>query len=332
MKACRREPTDYTPVWLMRQAGRYLPEYRAIRTNVSMLELCKRPDLASEVTVMAVERLGVDAAIIFSDLLLILEPMGLRLEYTKDEGPRIRNPVRSPEDIGRLKVPDPGEFSFVLEAIRMTRQALRPTVPLIGFAGAPFTLASYMIEGSGSKSYQGTKALMFGSPSVWQALMEVLCRTAVGFLNAQIAAGAQAVQLFDSWAGCLSPATYREFVLPHVKYVIDRIAPGTPVISFMTGNPGLLEAVRDAGGDVIGLDFRVDLDEAWARLGNVGVQGNLDPCALLCERPVLLKQAQDVLGRAGGRPGHIFNLGHGVLPETPVDNVLALVEHVHAAG
>ncbi|MBI3077861.1 MAG: uroporphyrinogen decarboxylase [Deltaproteobacteria bacterium] len=331
LKACQREPTAYTPIWLMRQAGRYLPEYRAIRARLSFLELCKDPEAAAEVTLLPVERLGVDAAILFADILLPVEPMGVGLEFSRGEGPVIRRPVRTGADVDRLSEVDPGEaVPFVFDTVRQVRQALDGRVPLIGFAGAPFTLASYLIEGGASRDFLHTKRLMYGDPGAWSALMEKLARTVTGYLNGQIAAGAQAVQLFDSWVGCLAPEDYRERVLPHTRRVIQGITPRVPVIHFGTGTAGLLELMREAGGEVIGLDWRVDLGEAWRRLGDgVGVQGNLDPAALLATPDEVRRRAKAILDRAGGRPGHIFNLGHGVLPQTPVDHVVALVEAVH---
>ena len=331
MRACRREPAPHTPIWLMRQAGRYMPEYRAVRNKTTFLELCKNPSLAAEVTVTAAERLGVDAAIIFADILLILEPMGVDLEFAQGEGPVIHNPVRQAADVDRLRqVEDVSELDFVNEAIRQTRRALKPDIPLIGFAGAPFTLASYLTEGGGSKNYVHTKRLMYNDGGAWHAMMSLIATSLVKYLNSQIEAGAQAVQLFDSWVGCLSPDDYREFVLPHTRRVIEGIKPGVPVIHFGTGTAALLELMREAGGDVIGLDWRVRLDEGWARVGHdVAIMGNLDPIALFSDRKVLLAHAKRVLDQAARRPGHIFNLGHGILPETPVDNVIALVDFVH---
>jgi uroporphyrinogen decarboxylase len=331
MRACRREPVPYTPIWLMRQAGRYMAEYRAVRAKTTFLELCKTPSLAAEVTVTAAERLGVDAAIIFADILLILEPMGADLEFAHGEGPVIHNPVREARDVDRLRqLEDVSTLDFVNEAIRQTRRALKPDIPLIGFSGAPFTLASYLTEGGGSKNYVHTKRLMYNDRGAWHAMMELIASGLVKYLNAQIDAGAQAVQLFDSWVGCLSPDDYREFVLPHTRAVIQNVKPGVPVLHFGTGTAALLELMREAGGDVIGLDWRVRLDEGWKRVGHdVAVMGNLDPVALFAEREVLLAQAKRVLDQAERRPGHIFNLGHGILPETPVENVIALVEMVH---
>ena len=330
LRACRREPTPYTPVWLMRQAGRYMPEYRQIRARVPFLELCKTPDLAAEVTVTAVERLGVDAAIIFADILLILEPMGMQLEFSAGDGPVLHNPIRTLADVERLRDVEPEEsLPFVLQAVTTARAQLKPHIPLIGFAGAPFTLASYMIEGGGSRDYVRTKTLMYTQPEAWHALMACLSRNLVRYLNSQIAAGAQVVQLFDSWVGTLSPTDYSTFVLPHSRAVLANLTPGVPAIHFGTGTSALLELMREAGGDVIGVDFRVELDQAWQRLGEVGIQGNLDPAVLYAERDYVRQRVQRILQQAGGRAGHIFNLGHGILPTTPVDNVLALIDAVH---
>lgn len=331
LRACRREPVPYTPIWLMRQAGRYMPEYREVRAKTGFLELCKTPSLAAEVTVTAAERLGVDAAIIFADILLILEPLGVDLEFAEGEGPVIHNPVRVPADVDRLReLEDPGALQFVYDAIRQTRNALKPEIPLIGFSGAPFTLASYLIEGGGSKNYIHAKRLMYDDTGAWHALMSLLTRALPAYLNAQIEAGAQAVQLFDSWVGCLSVDDYREFVLPHTREVIRNINPNVPVIHFGTGTAALLESMREAGGNVIGLDWRVRLDEGWQRVGHdVAIMGNLDPVALFTGQDKLRAQAKRILDQAGGRAGHIFNLGHGILPQTPVENVIALVEMVH---
>jgi uroporphyrinogen decarboxylase len=302
-----------------------------VRARTTFLELCKNPSLAAEVTVTAAERLGVDAAIIFADILLILEPMGIDLEFARGEGPVIHNPVRKASDVDRLlEVEDVAALEFIYEAIRQTRRALKPNIPLIGFCGAPFTLASYMTEGSGSKNYVHTKRLMYDDAGAWHAMMALISRALVKYLNAQIAAGAQAVQLFDSWVGCLSPDNYREFVLPHTQRVIRGVTPGVPVIHFGTGTSALLELMREAGGDVIGLDWRVRLDDGWQRVGHdVAVMGNLDPVVLFAKQDVLRAQTEKILEQAGGRAGHIFNLGHGILPETPVENVIALVEMVH---
>jgi len=331
LRACRREPTPYTPVWLMRQAGRYMPEYRALRERVPFLTLCKSPELAAQVTVEAVERLGVDAAIIFADILLIVEPMEVGLEFSQGDGPVIHRPVRSGTDVDRLGESPPAEtVPFVFEAVRKARASLPTHIPLIGFSGAPFTVASYLIEGGSSRNYIETKRFMYQDPGAWRALMERLVRITTAYLNGQITAGAQAVQLFDSWIGCLSPADYRRFILPHMKSLIAGITPGTPVIHFGTDTAGLLELMAEAGGDVIGVDWRIDLDVAWRRIGFTrAVQGNLDPVALFASQDELRKQIRRVLDAAAGRPGHIFNLGHGILPQTPVENVIALVEMVH---
>ena len=308
-----------------------MPEYREVRSRMSFLELCKTPSVAAEVTVTAAERLGVDAAIIFADILLIVEPMGIELEFATREGPTIHNPVRTAEDVDRLReVDDVDSLEYVFEAIRQTRASLRSDLPLIGFSGAPFTLASYIIEGGGSRNYVHTKSLMYTDKGAWDSLMSLISRALVKYLNAQIVAGAQAVQLFDSWVGCLNGDDYREYVLPHTRNVISGLTPGTPVIHFGTGTSALLELMREAGGDVIGLDWRVRLDEAWQRIGHdVAVMGNLDPVALFAGKDHIRAQAKKILEQTAGRTGHIFNLGHGILPQTPVENVIALVETVH---
>jgi uroporphyrinogen decarboxylase len=331
LAACRRERTPYTPVWLMRQAGRYMEEYRKLRAQYDFLELCKKSDLAAEIALTPVERLGVDAAIVFADILLLLEPMGVGLEYTKDGGPVIHHPVSSRTHVEQLLEFDPEEaLPFVFEAVRKTCTALDGKVPLIGFAGAPFTLASYLVEGGSSRNYLKTKKLIYSNPGAWRGLMERLASLTAKYLNAQIAAGAGAVQLFDSWAGCLSPDDYERFVLPYTRTTIKGLTPGIPVIHFSTGTGGFLKSVRAAGGDVIGVDWRVNLDAAWNELGHdVGIQGNLDPAALLASPKDIRRRVAEILTRAGGKPGHIFNLGHGVLPETPVENVIAMVEAVH---
>jgi len=334
LKAARREPTDTTPIWIMRQAGRYLPEYMAVRSKVTFIELCKRPELAAEVTLTAQRVLGVDAAILFADLLPILEPMGIDLEYAKGEGPVIHNPIKSPGDVDRFRELETVEpLNYVFDAVRMIRRDLPADIPLLGFAGAPFTLASYVIEGGGSRNYLDTKRMMYCDEGAWKTLMERLVRSLVRYINAQIDAGCQAIQLFDSWAGCLSPGDYRRYVLPYTRRVIEGIPADVPVINFLTGNPALLPLLRQAGGSVIGLDWRVDLAEAWQTVGHdVAVQGNLDPVSLLADLPTLRARARNVLEQAAGRPGHIFNLGHGVFPEVPPDHVKALVEMVHELG
>jgi len=331
MRACRCEPTAVTPVWLMRQAGRYMADYREVRRRVGFLELCKDPSLCSEVMCTAVKRLGVDAAIVFSDMLPILEPMGLDLEFAPSGGPIIHNPVRESIDVDRvLELENLGSLHFVMEAVRLTRGDLPPHLPLIGFAGAPFTLASYAIEGGSSRAYLHTKTLMYRDEGAWRALMERFSRAVVRYLNAQIAAGAQAVQIFDSWVGCLGVEDYRHFVLPHVKQVIAGLEPDVPVIHFATGNPALNRLLGEAGGCVVGVDWRMRLDDAWQAVGTQrAIQGNLEPTVLLADRPYLRRRVRELLDMAAGRPGHIFNLGHGVLPQTPEDNAVALVDAVH---
>ena len=334
MKACRKEPVDATPVWLMRQAGRYMEEYRELRAKVAFLELCKTPHLVSEVTVTAARKLGVDAAIIFADLLLIVEPLGFSLAYDQGEGPSINPPLRSPREVDRLREVDSEQaLRYFYDGVRQTRADLDPKLPLLGFAACPFTLASYLIEGGGSRNYRHTKALMYRDAGAWRVLMEHLARNLARYINGQIATGVQAVQVFDTWVGCLGPADYREFALPYTRMMIEGIAPGTPIIHFGTGTGMLLERMREAGGHILGLDSHVELDQAWARLGyGVGVQGNLDPVVLYAGQAYIRTRVERVLAQAGGRPGHIFNLGHGLLPDTPLDNVLALVDMVHESS
>lgn len=330
LRACRREPTERTPIWLMRQAGRYMEEYRRVREKVSFLELCRNPQLCAEVMLTAVDKIGVDAAIIFADLLPILVPMGLDLEFQRGEGPVIHNPVRETEDLQRVReLESVDSLDFVMETVRLTRAGLPDEIPVIGFAGAPFTLASYTIEGGGSRSYVHTKTLMYRDEGAWHELMGRLARSITRYLNAQIAAGAQAVQIFDSWVGCLGVEDYRRYVLPHSQTVIQNLVPGVPVIHFGTGNPALLPLFAEAGGDVIGVDWRIPLDDAWAAVGyDKAVQGNLEPLVLLATPDEIRRRAKDVLDRAAGRPGHIFNLGHGIIPQVPVDHVIHLVEAV----
>jgi uroporphyrinogen decarboxylase len=330
LRACRREPVERTPIWLMRQAGRYMAEYRQVREKVSFLELCKRPELCAEVMITAVNRLGVDAAIIFADILPILEPLGFQLEFAQDEGPVIHNPVRAAADVDRVReLESMDALSFVPETVRQTRAGLKPHIPVIGFAGAPFTLASYAIEGGGSRNYLNAKSLMYRDEGAWNALLGKLSRAVARYLNAQIAAGAQAVQLFDSWVGCLGPQDYRRYVLSHTQSVIDALPSDIPVIHFGAGNPALLPALAEAGGTVMGIDWRVRLDDAWRAVGyDRAVQGNLDPLVLFSEPDEIRKRARDLLDQAGRRPGHIFNLGHGIDKRTPVENVIALVQAV----
>jgi uroporphyrinogen decarboxylase len=331
LKACRREPTDCTPVWMMRQAGRYLPEYRAVRNKYSFLEMCKNPELAAEVTLQPA-RLGVDALILFADILLPLEGMGLKLEFSHQEGPIIHNPVRRKEDVSALRIVEPEEsVPYVFQAIALVRRELDGRLPLIGFAGAPFTLASYMIEGRGSRNYLCCKEMMWKAPEIWHPLMEKVSQMILSYLKGQIAAGAQAVQMFDSWVGTLAPEDYRDYVLPYSRYVLEGLKEeGVPVIHFANNASSFLELIGEGGGDVIGLDWRIGLDEAWRRLGyGKAIQGNLDPAVLLAPPPVIEQKVQEILKKVGGRPGHIFNLGHGIHKETPVENAQFFIEAVH---
>jgi len=321
-----------TPVWFMRQAGRYMPEYRKLRERYSILDLCHTPELAAQVTLQPVERLGVDAAILFADILLPFEPLGLGLSFAAGEGPHIANPVGRQADVERLPVLDPEQdLGYVLEAVRLARAALPKDVPLIGFAGAPFTLASYAIEGGSTRTFTRTKTLMYQAPDTWHLLLGKLAELVGRYLAAQARSGAQALQLFDSWVGCLSPQDYNTFVLPHSRRALALASEsGVPVIHFGTGTASFLEDFAGAGGAVVGVDWRIPLDAAWRRIGESrAVQGNLDPAALLAPAAERDAQVRDILARAGGRPGHIFNLGHGVLPETDVGAVRAVVDLVH---
>jgi len=331
LRACRRQPVDRTPVWFMRQAGRYMAEYREIRARHTLLDICRSPELSTIVTLQPLRRIDLDAAILFSDLLLPLEPMGIPFDFVRGEGPAIESPLRSEADIDRLKCFEPRDaLSHVLQAIRMIRSELEGDVPLIGFGGAPFTLASYAIEGGHSNTFALTKALMYGNPRAWHRLCDLLSSIVGEYMNAQIDAGVQAVQIFDSWAGALNSNDYREFVLPHTKKIFDMMGGRVPTIHFGTGTAAILSDLRDAGGDVIGADWRIPLDEAWDRIGyDRAIQGNLDPTLLLAPLDRMLAGADHVLERAGARPGHIFNLGHGILPTTPVEHVQALAQHVH---
>ncbi|MEK6234068.1 MAG: uroporphyrinogen decarboxylase [Planctomycetales bacterium] len=331
LRACRGEPTERTPVWLMRQAGRYMEEYRKVRADVPFLDLCRNPELCAEVMLTAVEKIGVDAAIIFADLLPILEPMGLDLEFAPGDGPVIHNPVRESQDVDRvIELESVDSLHFVMETVRQTRAGLPDRIPVIGFAGAPFTLASYLIEGGSSRNYLHTKTLMYRDEGAWHELQGRIARSVARYLNAQIAAGAQAVQLFDSWVGCLGMEDYQRYVLPHVRTVFESLTPGVPTIHFGAGNPALLPLFREGGGDVIGVDWRIRLDDAWRIIGHdKSVQGNLEPLVLLASPEEIRRRAAEVLRQAGGRPGHIFNLGHGILPQTPVEHVRGLVDAVH---
>jgi uroporphyrinogen decarboxylase len=333
LKACRREPVDATPVWFMRQAGRYMADYRELRRRYSLLDICRQPELAVAVTLQPVDVIEVDAAILFSDLLVPFTPMGLDFDFVKGEGPSIEHPIRSVADVNRLRRFEPREaLAHVLETIRLLRRELTGRVPLIGFGGAPFTLAAYAIEGGPSTTYARTKAFMYAEPEAWHRLCDGFATMMADYLTAQVEAGAQALQVFDSWAGALGRADYREFALPHSKKIFDALKDaGVPIIHFGVNTTAILREIREAGGDVIGLDWRQPLDEGWAAIGHDrGVQGNLDPTLLLGPEARLFAGADDVLRRAGGRPGHIFNLGHGVLPNTPLERVQALARHVHA--
>ena len=354
LAACRREPTDRTPIWLMRQAGRYMSVYRAVRERHGFLEMVKRPEVAAEVTLQPIEAFGMDAAIIFADILPPLEGLGIKLTFEKGEGPVIHNPIRAPADIAALRPYDPEEVSgYTLEALRLVKAALPAGTALYGFSGAPFTLASYAIEGGGSREYRRTKAMMYGDPASWHALMTKLSDLVASYLVAQVRAGADVVQIFDSWAGALAPDDYAEYVLHHTRAAIDRTrtllrdapAPGAgpshltphsshlepPIVYFGTDMNGMLPLLRETGADVLGLDWRVNLDDGWAQYGHdVAVQGNLDPMALHGPWPEVERRARRILERAAGRPGHIFNVGHGILTETPEDNVRRLVEFVQS--
>lgn len=332
LRACRRVPVDRTPVWFMRQAGRYMPEYRALREKYSLLEICRQPELAAEVTLQPVNLLGVDAAILFADILLPLIPMGVDIEFVRGDGPVIHNPIRSDADIAGLRPIEAEQaLGHVMRAVQLVRHELPGEIALIGFAGAPFTLASYLVEGGASRDFLRTKRLMYSEGRAWRELMEKLSTMLTDYLVAQVRAGAQAVQLFDSWVGALSPEDYRDYVQPYSASVLEGVSQaGVPVIHFGTGTATLLEDMREAGGDVIGVDWRIPLDRAWERLGpSVAIQGNLDPVALFAPRPELERQVRRILQAAAGRPGHVFNLGHGILPETPVESAKAVVEMVH---
>jgi uroporphyrinogen decarboxylase len=335
LRACRREDVDRTPIWLMRQAGRYMAEYRAIRERHGFLEMVKTPELAAQVTMQPVQAFDIDAAIIFADILPLLEGMGLQLTFEKGEGPVIHNPLRSPADIAALRRPDPREtVAYTLDAIRLVKQELAERIPLIGFSGAPFTLASYAIEGGSTRDFRTTKRLMYAQPETWQQLMTRLTTLVGDYLLAQVEAGANALQIFDSWAGELAPGDYEEYVLPYVQQCVATAkGSGVPVIYFGTDMNGLLPLLRRTDADVLGLDWRISIDDGWAELGpGVAVQGNLDPSVLFAPWPEIERRAADILTRVAGRPGHIFNLGHGIMTETPVEHVKQLVDFVHRAS
>jgi uroporphyrinogen decarboxylase len=326
VRACKAQPVERTPVWFMRQAGRYMAEYRAVRKQYSLIEICKKPEVAAEVTITAAEYLGVDAAIIFADLLLPLEVMGLPFHFAAGEGPKIEKPVREAADIARLRTDRAADLGYVSEAIRLVCKHFGDRLPMIGFCGAPFTLASYMIEGGGSRNYIHTKKMMYSSPRVWNELMTKLVAVTGEYSAEQVRAGADVIQIFDSWVGCLSVEDYRRYVLPHATDLVKRLQKtGAPIIYFGTDSSTLLPSMQETGAEVIGLDWRIPLDEGWRLLKNKGaVQGNLDPVLLFAEWKELESRAREILAKAAGRPGHIFNLGHGILPETPVDNVKRL--------
>jgi uroporphyrinogen decarboxylase len=330
VRACRAEPVDTTPVWFMRQAGRYMAEYRAVRKAHSILEICKSSELAAEVTITAAEKLGVDAAIIFADLLLPLEVMGLDFRFEAGEGPVIEKPLRTADDIKHLRSDRAADLGYVAESVRRVAKHFGAKLPVIGFCGAPFTLASYMIEGGGSRHYVHTKQMMYTQPKAWEELMTKLVRVLAYYAAEQVGAGADVIQVFDSWVGCLAPDDFRKYVQPHATALVRELQKtGVPIIYFGTDSATLLPAMKETGAEVIGVDWRSNLDDAWASLHHRGaVQGNLDPVTLFADKKVLRERAHDVLQRAAGRPGHIFNLGHGILPETPVENVIALVDYV----
>jgi uroporphyrinogen decarboxylase len=332
LRACRGERVEYTPVWLMRQAGRYLPQYQSIRSNLDFLTLCKTPELAAEVTLQPVEILGVDAAILFSDILIPVEAMGMSLEFSEKEGPVLGEPIRNKSAVDRLIIPDAeDDMSFVIETIKILREKLNDKVPLIGFSGAPFTLATYMIEGGSSKNFIHTKKMMFQNPRLFNYLLDKLTLTIISYLSAQIKAGAQAVQIFDTWAGILSPLDYKKYVLPYIKKAITELKKeGVPIIYFVNDCAGILKEIKKSGADVIGIDWKIDIADAIKQLGKKFViQGNLDPSALFLPKDEIEDRVKDILWKGESAKGHIFNLGHGILPETPVENAIALVEAVH---
>ncbi|SVA69864.1 uncharacterized protein METZ01_LOCUS122718 [marine metagenome] len=332
LKACRGAQTDVTPIWFMRQAGRYMKAYRDLKEKYSFLEMCKNSDLATEVTLQPLDVLGVDAAIIFADILLPLEPMGTGLEFTAGDGPVIPRPVKNQKDIEKLSLINAEEdLGFVGDAIRKVRGEISEKMPLIGFSGAPFTLCSYMIEGGKSRDFTSTKLMMFEAPEMWNLLMDKVCTVLVDYLKMQVKAGAQALQIFDSWVGCMGPQDYEKYVMPHTRRVISGLQEmGVPIINFSTGTSTLLDTVAKAGGDVISFDWRITIDDAWKKIGyDRSIQGNLDPTLVFAPIPVIRDRVLEIMRRVGGRPGHIFNLGHGILQHTPVDHVKAIVDMVH---
>jgi uroporphyrinogen decarboxylase len=329
VKACKSQPVDRTPVWFMRQAGRYMPEYRAVRKQYSLIEICKRPEVAADVTITAAETLNVDAAIIFADLLLPLEVMGLPFHFSPGEGPVIEKPIRDQADISRLRTDRAADLGYVADAVRLVCKHFESRLPVIGFCGAPFTLASYMIEGGGSRNYVNTKKMMYSSTAAWEQLMGKLVSVASEYAAEQVRAGADVIQIFDSWVGCLSVDDYRRYVLPRTTELVKTLRKsGVPIIYFGTDSATLLSSMKQTGAEVIGLDWRIPLDEGWNAVGSGAVQGNLDPVLLFADWKEIKPRAEEILRRSAGRPGHIFNLGHGILPETPVENVKALARFV----
>lgn len=333
IRACRRQTVDATPVWFMRQAGRYMPEYRAIREKVSMLDAIRTPEIAHQITMQPINAFHLDAAILFADILIPLIPMGIDLDFIKGEGPQINTPIRTLADVEKLQLlPAAETMPFIAESVRSLRAELTPrNIPLIGFAGAPFTLASYAIEGGGSKNYENSKGMMWNAPSVWHTFMEKLVSVLTDYLTLQVQAGASALQIFDSWAGALGARDFATYAAPYTKALIQNVRKlGVPVIYFSTGTGALFDQISDLGSDVVSVDWRMPLDRAWREIGyDKAIQGNLDPVMLFAEWDVLKRAVDDILAQAGGRPGHIFNLGHGILPGTPIDTVRRLADYVH---
>ena len=331
LKACRLEPTDRTPVWFMRQAGRYMPEYREMRKSHQMIEICKSPELSASLAAMPVEKFGVDAAILFSDIMVPLLEMGVNLRIVDDIGPVVRHPLRTMQDVDSVGCLDTSSVAYVFDSIKRTRELLGDKVPVIGFSGAPFTLASYLVEGGSSRNYLNVKTMMYTRRETWEMLMEKLSDVVVSYLSEQVAAGSRVIQLFDSWAGALSPEDYREFVLPHMSSIAEKLSErGACVISFLTGNSSLLPMMKCAGVAVVSVDWRTNIDDAWRMIGfDTAIQGNLDPSVLIADREYVIERASDILKRTEGHRGHIFNLGHGILKETPEANVAELVNFIH---
>ena len=332
VRACLRRPVDRPPVWFLRQAGRYMAEYREVRKHHTLVEICKRPEIAAEVTITAAEKLGVDAAIIFADLLLPLEPMGLDFEFVAGEGPMVHHPLRTVESIDRLRTDRAGELEYVAQAIERVAGHFKDQLGIIGFCGAPYTLASYMIEGGSSRNYIFTKQLMYSKSGAWDKLLDKIVAVLLPYCQQQVDAGADVIQIFDSWVGSLSVQDYRDYVLPITTRLIRAVqAMGVPVIYFGVDTASQLPAMRETGADVVGLDWRTPLDTGWKSMDYAcAVQGNLDPITLFAPLPVIETRVKQILAQANGRPGHIFNLGHGIVPGTPVENVQAVVKMVHA--